>query len=464
VVTFKSTDEVVVGGEKIKRTSVEAKQKLVFNDTLLKVTDENAKAGLDYKWDFGEGEDVYIQYNVKPQDAPLAHTYDVAGVYTIILQVVDDINNVGEAKLIVDVTAPIGVTGKIIDIKRDQEDFKEKNTIQRNGWIAYKILEVKNGDKITIKFTVEPKPGIEDLGLRVFVIPEKNFKVYQENKPTTKVISRKYEKYWSSPVGETRIVGEIEINAEEDDTIMIIFDNRHYEEGKIHLSVDEPAEYTVTIQREESPVFLILIIVVLIVVILGAIIGVFLYMKTKRSSGVTKITKEAAIETQRSLDREMAELELEIQDSLRRQTIAAPMSAMPLQKQAPKPTGGQPAAAAPGTVPRTPAPVGATPAGGAQRGLTPGATPFLMIRRPPRSTPGDQKMLPTGSAGAPQQAGAPGQTPSTAQPQMLPPAPKTAAQPQAQPQQPPPPQQPAQPQTPPPQQQQAKAIQPPPEG
>jgi predicted transcriptional regulator len=195
---------------------------------------------------------------------------------------------VGEAKLIVDVTAPIGVTGKMIDVKKENTEFNEKNTIQRTGWIAYKFIDVQKGEKIVIEFEVLSKSGIENMGIRVFVIPEKNFKVYQENKPINKVISREYEKYWSGSVGETKSSGKIEIEPNEEETLIVVFDNRFYEEGKIHLELDEPAEYSVTAKRELTPAYWIenwlIPILGVVALVICILIIVYFYTKIRRDT------------------------------------------------------------------------------------------------------------------------------------------------------------------------------------
>jgi hypothetical protein len=81
VVTFKSDEYITIGTEKVPRITVEAKQKIIFNDTLLQVTDENEKRGLDYIWDWGDGSDIVTIYGVVPkEDKPTAHTFDTPGV------------------------------------------------------------------------------------------------------------------------------------------------------------------------------------------------------------------------------------------------------------------------------------------------------------------------------------------------------------------------------------------------
>jgi hypothetical protein len=431
VVIFYGTSSTVdPDGNEIQRITVEAKQRITFNSTLLKVTDENENAGLDFKWNWGDESDIFIVYDVVPKkDNPQTKYYEVPKTYTITLQVVDNIGNIGEGKLIVDVLQPIGASGIVIPVRREDESFKEKGTIQRNGWVAYEIEDVRAGDTITIEFTVSQKIDVPDeLGVRVFVISKKNFDVYKNNRPDQKVISREYESYWSGPVGTSVSQKKITIDADKDDTIMVIFDNRYYEEGKQYVTFDEPVEYQVTIEREESPLFMMLLILGVVAIIVAGLMFAFFYYKSKKSSGVTKITREAAVETQRTLDREMAQLELEIQDSLRRGTVpSGPMSAMPLTKQTPPsqaPAPGQ-TPAAPGQVPQRPTTVGTAPPMGG-------------------SAPGETPALPTSGT-----APTPGQPPGTGgAPQMLPPAQQPAAQPQA-----PPPAPAPQPQAPPPAQQ-----------
>ncbi|WP_455393039.1 hypothetical protein [[Eubacterium] cellulosolvens] len=452
IVEFKSDDFTIDEyGNKIPRITVEAKQKITFNDTLLEVTDEAENEGLTFIWDWDDGTEPFIRYDVRPQkDPPTTHIYEVPTTYTIVLKVEDSINNVGEAKLAVDVIHPEGITELEIEVNRDKTDLKDKNTIQRGGWIAYIFKDVKNGDKITLDLTVQQNPEVsQPMGLRVFVISKKNFDAFKKNDIARNKISREYEEYWSGDVGTTVSKKKIEIEADKDDDIVVILDNRFYAEGQKYIAFDEPVEYTATFERENSPFLIILLILAIIIIIAAIIMFLAFYLKAKKSAGVTKITREAAVETQRSLDREMAELELEIQDSLRRQSVMAPMSAMPLgqQKSAPAPPGG-PAPAAPGTVPKTPAAAGTA---GTQPGLAPGKQP-TGAQVMPGSTPGEQPMLPSVAPGQPA-AAQPGQAPgSTPQPQMLPPAPKMAntpapqPQPQAQPQ--PQPQASAQPQPP----------------
>jgi len=252
VVRFKSDEYVTIGTEKVPRISVEAKQKIIFNDTLLRVADEHANKGLDYIWDWGDGSDHVTIYGVVPNDKPMAHTYDTPGVYTIILQVKDDIGHIGEGKINVDVTHPIGGSEIVLDISRDKDELRDKKTLQRQGWIAYKIIDVRPGDKITIDFTVEQKSEIPGFGVRVFVLPAKDFDTYKRNDPNTKVISRKYEEYWSGPVNLPSASKKITIEPKAKDTIYVIFDNKYYDEGEKHITFDEPVEFQVSVERTES--------------------------------------------------------------------------------------------------------------------------------------------------------------------------------------------------------------------
>jgi hypothetical protein len=419
IVKFISDDSTIdIEGNSVPRITVEAKQKITFNDTLLKVTDENEEQGLTYKWDWDDGSEIFVRYDVRPKkDAPTVHTFEVPSTYTVVLKVEDNIKNVGEGKLVIDVTHPEGASEIVIRVPRDKENLKEKNTIQRGGWIAYEFKEVKNGDKIKLDFTVQQNPELRtELGLRVFVMSKDDFDTYIKNDISRDKISREYEEYWHGDVGTISGGKKIEIEADKDDDIVVVFDNRFYDEGEKYVTFDEPVEYTVSFQRENSPFLIIVIILVIIIIIVAVIMFSVFYFKSKKSTGVTKITREAAVETQRSLDREMAELELEIQDSLRRQSVMAPMSAMPLgqkpgaAKGPPAGAGAQTSASAPGTVPRTPAPTG-TGAPGAQ----PGAAPAI-----PGATPGGPPKLPSAADKAPAGVGqAPGSTPK---PQMLPPA------------------------------------------
>jgi hypothetical protein len=365
------------------------------------------------------------------------------------------------------ITTPIGVPSSVYDVKRSPDTFNDKKTVRRGGWIAYRLLDVQSGEKITIEYeVVNPHPR---QGVRVFVIPYKNLEVYKENKPKTgKPISRDYSDKWQGYIGTISTEGKITITAEKDEEILIIFDNGFYDDYTDVVNVVEPLDIKVSITREESPFFMILMIVILIIVILATVIGAVFYKKLREAKGMTKVTREAAIETQRSLDREMAQLELEIQDSLRRGVVrGGPMAAMPMQRKAPPPAqSAQPpaprpgaSAAAPGTVPQTPAPVGGATPGGAR--APPGTAPRTAPGAAPGAPAGTGAR--TGAAGAgstaaaqPQQPGAaPGQG---AQQQMLPPAqqPQPGSVPAQKPGQPP---QQAPQQTPQPQQPQAKTQQ-----
>ena len=242
------------------------------------------------------------------------------------------------------------------------------------------------------------------------------FSSYENNEPQEKTISRKYNDLWEGHIGSLATEGKIQFTAEADGEILVIFDNGFYKEYMDTVgNLDQPIEYKVEITREDSPIFLILLIMVLVIVIVVSIIGFVMYRKLKESKGMTKITREAAIETQRSLDREMAQLELEIQDSLRRSVVTrGPMTATPMQAQRPPPQTTQPqvpvgvSASAPGRLPQTPSPGQARGAGagmGTQPQL-PGATPGAAVQA---------------GRGAPATASRPGTAPGQP-PQMLPPA------------------------------------------
>ena len=242
-------------GNTIQRIIVEAKQKITFNSTLLRVTDENAKLGLKYKWDWGDGSDIYIQDNVKPGDLPTSHTYNIPSTYTIVLTVEDNIHNEGVGKLIVDVTHPEGASELLISIPRSKSDLEERNTIQRSGWIAYLFEDVRAGDKITFDLSVEQRPEVTGkLGIRVFVLPKDNLDTYKQNEINLRQISRKYEQYWSGPVGRVTSEKKIVIEAEEDDDIVVILDNRYYEEGKSYINFDEPIDCSISINRDSKSI------------------------------------------------------------------------------------------------------------------------------------------------------------------------------------------------------------------
>lgn len=274
VVEFISNKYYSTNGEKIPRITWEAHRKIIFNDSILKLIDENPEKGLNFTWDWGDGSGIVIMTAVVPgEDALGTHSYSHVGAYTIILQVEDDIGNVGEGKLNVEVIPPTGGTKIIIDISRDKAEFQDKNTIQRQGWISYKLKDVRAGDKITIDYSVVQKGDVRtEFGVRVFVIPESNFDTFKNNQPGS--ISYKYEKYWSGLVNKPEASNKMVINAESDDTLIVIFDNRFYSDGKQYITFDEPVEYEVSITREESAIAMIFnwvlplgIIIILIIVV-----------------------------------------------------------------------------------------------------------------------------------------------------------------------------------------------------
>ncbi|WP_455391775.1 winged helix-turn-helix transcriptional regulator [[Eubacterium] cellulosolvens] len=301
IVEFKSGDFTIDEyGTKLPRITVEAKQKITFNDTLLEVTDEDEDEGLTFIWDWGDGSEPFIRYDVRPQkDPPTTHVYEVPTTYTIVLKVEDSINNVGEAKLVVDVIHPEGVTELVIEMPESKEKISETNTLQRSGWFAVIIEDIEVGDRITIDLRVHQDPEVGDtLGLRVFVIPEENFENYKRNDIGYKKISREYEEYWSGDVGTTISKKKIQIEAEKDDDIVVIFDNGYYEEGEKYIPFDEPVEYSTTITREKgTPAILEIIqdyiipIIILVIVILALIILAF-YTKTRRERMLEHKTRD----------------------------------------------------------------------------------------------------------------------------------------------------------------------------
>jgi predicted transcriptional regulator len=300
VVTFYGTSSTVdPDGNEIQRITVEAKQRITFNSTLLKVTDENEKAGLDFKWNWGDESDIYIVRHVVPNvDNPQTKYYKIPNVYTITLQVVDDIGNVGEGKLIVDVLQPVGVTGLVIPVNHDKT-LNERNTIQRQGWIAYEIEDVHEGDKIVIDFTVTQSVVVTDqLGLRMFVLSKKSFETYKDNNPSVKSISTEYQEYWSSSPGITEDSKKIEMVAEKDDDLVFVFDNNYYEEGSANINFDEPIEYNVEIDhRKGQPSgfsyfvnnLLLLLLIPIVIIIL---IVVFFYTKMHRDRVLEHKTRD----------------------------------------------------------------------------------------------------------------------------------------------------------------------------
>ncbi len=405
----------------------EANLTITFDIMTFNVTDskDDYTAGLWYTWTFGDGyKETDRVYD--PKVYKKRHIFEEPGNFLLKLEVKDQHNNVGEDTLNVIITVPIGITDTTITVEQTREEFNDKNTIRRNGYVAYRIEDVRTNEKITIDYNVlDPD---EDAGIRIFVIPADNYKVYKENKPGEEQISRKYSEYWRGHLTSLARNGKIEFEAQEEDDIIVIFDNGFYDEYKKTVGdFDEPVDYKVKTTREESPLFLILMVVVLVLVLISVIVGAYFYTKLRRDRGMTKYTREAAIETQKSLDREMAQLEYEIQESFRRSPAGGPMTAMPMQQQprAPPqqppqmpqqrpaaPMGGPAQVQAPGTVPRTPMTAGGQPTpGGAKQ--VPGATPLP----PGTAVPGA-----AASAGRP-----PGQAPKQ---QMLP-----AAKPQTQTQQ-----------------------------
>jgi hypothetical protein len=454
---------------KIDELTQEAEQYLAINKTVLTVTensDDDWTTGLEFKWDWGD-ENIETIKVYEEEKIGRRHIYTGPIETDLTLTVTDQHGNSDTDTIKIKITTPIGVPSSVYDVKRSPDTFNDKKTVRRGGWIAYRLLDVQSGEKITIEYeVVNPHPR---QGVRVFVIPYKNLEVYKENKPKTgKPISRDYSDKWQGYIGTISTEGKITITAEKDEEILIIFDNGFYDDYTDVVNVVEPLDIKVSITREESPFFMILMIVILIIVILATVIGAVFYKKLREAKGMTKVTREAAIETQRSLDREMAQLELEIQDSLRRGVVrGGPMAAMPMQRKAPPPAqSAQPpaprpgaSAAAPGTVPQTPAPVGGATPGGA--GAPPGTAPRTAPGAAPGAPAGTGAR--TGAAGAgstaaaqPQQPGAaPGQG---AQQQMLPPAqqPQPGSVPAQKPGQPP---QQAPQQTPQPQQPQAKTQQ-----
>ncbi len=385
----------------------EAQQTLEINSTskygLVFVDDsqDDWDYGLKFSWDWGDGVIDKQTYNDKKIKS--VHSYDKAGKYVLTLTVTDQYGNSNSDTMEMDISPPIGETGTIYDVKREEEAFNAKKTVRRYGWIGYKLVGVEAGEKITIEYEVTDK----NLGLRIFIIPAKNINVYRENNPISgKPISHDYEEYWEGHAGtELAKKGKIEFTAEKNEDIIILFDNNYYDTYKKNVDFDDPVEFKVKITREESPVFMILLIVIIVIVIISVIIAAVFYKKLRESKGMTKITREAAIETQRSLDREMAQLELEIQDSLRRgpamRGAPMPARAMPQHqmppRQPPAPAGAPPTRAAPGTVPQAPRPATAQ-AGVRPTTATPGATPGTMARGPAPASGsaggGQQQMLP----------------------------------------------------------------------
>ncbi len=276
---------------------IEAKQEIIFDGSLLKVIDDNEDKGLTFVWDWDDGSEIFTKLNVRPKrDPPQTHIYEAPGEYTIKLEVIDDIGNTGEATLKVDVTHSIGGSEIVLDIPFDKTEFKDKKTIRRSGWMAYKITDLKYGEEITIDFEVIQRSDQPlELGIRVFIIPEENFEVYKNNNPTSKGISRKYEEYWSGLVSEVKSSKQITFKSEDDENIYVILDNRFYEEGRNYINIDEPMEYEVSIRRKEAfkPTFdrwVLPIIALGISIILASII--VSYTKINRDKVLEHKTRE----------------------------------------------------------------------------------------------------------------------------------------------------------------------------
>jgi hypothetical protein len=430
-------DPIIKISQGKNKLKVEANQSITIDTSILNVTDSEKdwNYGITFKWDWGDGkkEQTIVKQHVGTKgDFRRKHEYLRAGDYTFTLTVIDQYEKESSESIQIIATVPVGEYGTIYDVDsqrapNEDEPFKDKRTVRRTGWVAYRLLDVQRGETITIEYEVLDLGA--DVGLRIFIIPANNLDVYKAADPSEKTISRKFNDKWEGHIGTIATKGKIEFTAEDDGEILVIFDNNYYPEYKDTVKIDRPIEYKVEISREDSPVFLILLILVLVIVIVVSIIGFVMYRKLKESKGMTKITREAAIETQRSLDREMAQLELEIQDSLRRGPVrgggamaAMPMQAkrqpppgQPMQRQQVPPPGGT-GAAAPGRLPQTPAPAGG--AGGTGAGGV-GAQPQL-----PGATPGTAPGQPAQAGGAAQPGTAPGKPP-----QMLPPA-QAPAQPQ----------------------------------
>jgi hypothetical protein len=274
----------------------EANQTITFDDKLFNVSDRDKdwQSGLKFTWIYGDGntakETIYDRSKYKHR-----YAYKHPGAYTLTLRVEDDNNHIGEDTIQVAITVPIGETTSVYIIEQNDNDFEDKRTIRRNGWIAYKLEGVKVNEKITIRFEVLDID--ESVGVRIFVIPAKNLVVYETNDPGDKTISSDYNEYWQGHLSSNTRDGVIRIEVEEEDDILVIFDNNYYQEYSDTIAVvDTPIECKVQINREKtltSPIlkldltgtfFLIIATIIAIILVTLLILRSYI-LKSKKHRG-----------------------------------------------------------------------------------------------------------------------------------------------------------------------------------
>jgi hypothetical protein len=266
------------------KVTEEANQTIVFDHSLFNVTDSlrDYNAGLKYTWIYGDG-NRETDTVFDPNKYKKRYAYKNGGEYTLNLQVKDRYGNIGADTIQVVITVPIGSTTTIYEIDTNEEEYNHELTIQRHGWIAYKIENTKVNEKIIVEFEVLNVD--EDVGVRVFVIPYKNLNVYKDNEPQEKRISHNYEEYWLGHEGEIARDGKIEITADKEEDLLVIFDNGHYNEYQDTVLEVEPNEYNVQINREKGlfdgdvnyMFMMILVSIVVIILITLAILKLFVF-------------------------------------------------------------------------------------------------------------------------------------------------------------------------------------------
>ncbi len=388
VVNFRQNKLLLEGGEKIN-----------FDGTYVVVSDKEG-GPLEYIWDFdGDGfNDTKGRTTLE-----ITWTYQV-GDYTTKLIVIDEEGQAGSDTILVNVVRPVGENGTEYPVEPSEDAFIHPNkTVRKEWYIAYKLTEVQKDDKISIKLTVTSGTGV-----RIFILNEKDFERYKYNNPTEAKVSLHYEDGWKGMNTLTRnedYVWNVPDNPK-NDNVYIIIDNGYYQEYLTPgLEIDTPATYHLEIERE-SPMWGIIFLIIAIIAVVVVIVVIAIYYGRKREKSISrKMTKEAAVETQKTLDREMARLEAEIQESLVKTGTGVPAQGMvgaPPPMAAPTTGPVQPAAippqqmpaAGPGPGPVAPAPV-PVPAGVAsppQPGAPPPAAPQpAPVGVPPRpKQPGQQ--------------------------------------------------------------------------
>ncbi len=368
-VTFRKETKELEGGELF-----------LFNNEIVTVSDAEGGA-LKYYWDF-DGDGTNDTKGITSLD--IIRTYDV-GDWETRLIVVDEKGQFGVDTIIMHVIPPVGENGTIYELGPEDEPEPNK-TVRKKWYIAYKLTDVQQGEEISIKITV-----LSGLGVRIFILSEKDFDRYVYNSPLEEgmKISTSYEKGWKGMSGLIRDEDYTWTVPDEPKhgNIYVVIDNGYYKEYRSSTDeVDSPAKYNIEIERS-SPMWELIIIIIAVVVVIVIIVVIAIFLGRKREKAISKkMTKEQAVETQKSLDREMARLEAEIQESLMKSgtvvpaqgmqgappPMAAPTAAQP-QPAAPGPTAppppqpgapprpASPAAPAQPAAPAPPAPVGAPP-------------------------------------------------------------------------------------------------------